>query len=85
MHVIKPFAQILHIFLHVKNNVISKKLNKPYLLTFGKVKETAIRTACVRKLSDWDRGLPRSFLAHAASMQLKRIKLYYHRMHGLDM
>ena len=39
MHVIKTFAQILHIFLKIKkNNVIAKKKNKPYLLTFGKVK-----------------------------------------------
>ena len=48
------------------------KMNKPYLLTFGKViKETAIQTTCVRKLSDWNRGLPRSMLAHTASLQLK--------------
>ena len=87
MHVIKTFAQILHIFLKIKkNNVIAKKMNKPYLLTFGKVKETAIQTACVRKLSDWNRGLPRSFLAHYASLQLKRINIYsHHQMDTLDM
>ena len=76
MHVIKPFAQILHTFLKIKkDNVIAKEINKPYLLTFGKVKEIAIQTACIRKLSDWNRGLQRSFLAHTASRQLKRVKI----------
>ena len=40
---------------------------------FEKIEETAVPTACVRKLSDWNRGLPRSFLAHIASLQLKSI------------
>ena len=60
-------------------------MNKPYLLTFGKVEETAIQTTCARELSDWNRGLPRSLLAHTASLQLKRVNIYSHQMHTLDM
>ena len=39
--------------------------------------ETALQTACVRKLFDWNRGLPRSFLSYTASLQLKMIKIYF--------
>ena len=59
-------------------------MNKPYLRTFGKVKETAIQTAYVRKLSHWNRGLPMSLLAHTASLQLKRVKIYFHQMNNLN-
>ena len=52
------------------------KVRKTNLLTILKIffiEVTAVPTACVRKLSDLNMGLPRSFLAHTASLQLKSI------------
>ena len=36
--------------------------------------KNAVRKLCVRKLSDWKRGLLRSFFTHTVSLHLKRSK-----------
>ena len=61
-------VNFLFLFSILKHRVLGTIQNLLILSNF-KI-STAVQKACVRKLSDWNRGLPRSFLAQTVCPQL---------------